>query len=447
MYRQSIYYVICAAMVVGLLSADLTGIVSGADLSDGSVQLAWSPSVSPEVIGYNIYYGLASGEYATLIPVGNAGSVSISNLVRGTYYYFAATSLDSSGQESLFSNEAVYWVPRAQIPSQAVAGAYRGLFYEAAQVRQNSAGALALEVTPSGAYSGVVQIGGSRFSFHGHLNSFGQSTNLVTRRAARSLQLQLSVGAGAQGDGLFGSVSDGTWQATLTGSRAVFNARSNPSPYAGNYDLVFPGWSGNSSLPAGNSFAAVKVSSSGAVAMAAKLADGTTASQGTFISSQGTWPLYSPLYSGNGSLVSWINSTGQLAGTLSWIKPTMSKARYYPAGFTNQCQVLGSLYSSKTVANCPGNCGNAAVEFSGGDLPSNFTNAIATPTQSAASGEGANMVFRFTRSSGVFSGTTATSAGSTRLPFYGVLLQNIGMGYGFLLGANQTSQALIESWP
>jgi hypothetical protein len=416
-----------------------------ADTSDGRVTLAWDASLSSDVIGYNIYYGLASGNYSALQAAGNATTASISNLVRGTYYYFAATSLDSSGLESGFSSETVYWVPPSQVPAAAVEGVYRGLFYEADQVRQNSAGALALMVSAGGAYSGVIQIGVSRFSFHGHLDAYGQSTN-VARQAGRSLQVQFSVGAGAQANDLFGTVSDGSWQATLAGSRAVFNARNNPAPYAGAYDLAFPGSSGNPSLPAGSGFALVKVGPSGVVTMAAKLADGTSASQGTFISSGGTWPIYTPLYSGNGSLLSWINSTGQAAGTLSWIKPALRKARYYPAGFTNQCPVLGSAYSSKTVANCPGNCGDAAVEFAGGNLVSNFTNAIANPGQTPSTRAGANMVFRFVRSTGVFTGTASTSENG-RLPFWGVVLQNLGLGYGFLLGPDQTSQVLIESWP
>ena len=74
----------------------------------GSVTLAWNPSTDPGVVGYNVYYGGASGAYTNEICVGNATNVTISGLVRGTTYYFAATKYASSGVESPFSSEVVY---------------------------------------------------------------------------------------------------------------------------------------------------------------------------------------------------------------------------------------------------------------------------------------------------------------------------------------------------
>src|SRR5882762_8312917 len=73
-----------------------------------SVKLAWDPSVTPGVTGYNIYYGTNSHNYTASIPAGNATSVTISSLVVGTTYYFAATAYDSFGIESDFSVETNY---------------------------------------------------------------------------------------------------------------------------------------------------------------------------------------------------------------------------------------------------------------------------------------------------------------------------------------------------
>ena len=76
-----------------------------------SVTLAWNPSTDPNVAGYNIYYGGVSHTYTNKIPVGNATSVTISGLVQGTTYYFAATTYSASGLESQFSSELSYLVP------------------------------------------------------------------------------------------------------------------------------------------------------------------------------------------------------------------------------------------------------------------------------------------------------------------------------------------------
>jgi hypothetical protein len=77
----------------------------------GSVTLAWNASTDPTVTGYNIYYGGASGSYTNEICAGNATNATISGLVEGTTYYFAATTYAASGVESPFSSEVSCQVP------------------------------------------------------------------------------------------------------------------------------------------------------------------------------------------------------------------------------------------------------------------------------------------------------------------------------------------------
>jgi Fibronectin type III domain len=76
-----------------------------------TVSLGWSPSSDPDVVGYNIYYGTASGDYTSVVSVGDVSDVTISNLTAGVTYYFAATALDAYGDESDFSSETAYIVP------------------------------------------------------------------------------------------------------------------------------------------------------------------------------------------------------------------------------------------------------------------------------------------------------------------------------------------------
>ncbi len=76
-----------------------------------SVTLAWNQSTDPTVVGYNVYYGGASGTYTNMINAGDATNATISGLSSGNTYYFAATTYNSSGGQSLLSGAVSYTVP------------------------------------------------------------------------------------------------------------------------------------------------------------------------------------------------------------------------------------------------------------------------------------------------------------------------------------------------
>ena len=75
-----------------------------------SVTLAWNESPSVEAVGYRIYWGSRSGAYTNSVAVGNVTNATITGLVSGVSYYFAASAYDATGMESVLSNEATYTV-------------------------------------------------------------------------------------------------------------------------------------------------------------------------------------------------------------------------------------------------------------------------------------------------------------------------------------------------
>ncbi len=97
--------------LIGLLLASATALAA-------EVRLAWDPSPGPEVIGYRLYWGTQSRQYARSVDVGLVTTATIRELSAGTTYYFAATAYASRGLESDFSNEVQYTVPVAT-PNQA----------------------------------------------------------------------------------------------------------------------------------------------------------------------------------------------------------------------------------------------------------------------------------------------------------------------------------------
>jgi len=76
-----------------------------------SVTLAWNRSSDTNVAGYKIYDGVASHTYTNTINAGNATNATISGLIPGTTYYFAATTYSCLGVESPFSSEVSYTAP------------------------------------------------------------------------------------------------------------------------------------------------------------------------------------------------------------------------------------------------------------------------------------------------------------------------------------------------
>jgi Abnormal spindle-like microcephaly-assoc'd, ASPM-SPD-2-Hydin len=77
-----------------------------------SVSLSWVASTST-VVGYNIYRGSVSGgPYTVLNSAPNAGlTYTDTTVTAGQTYYYVVTAVNSSGMESVQSNEASVTVP------------------------------------------------------------------------------------------------------------------------------------------------------------------------------------------------------------------------------------------------------------------------------------------------------------------------------------------------
>jgi len=71
-----------------------------------SITLAWDPSPDASVVGYKVYWGAATRNYTNSLSAGSATTLTVSNLVVGRTYYFAATAYDTNGIESDYSVEA-----------------------------------------------------------------------------------------------------------------------------------------------------------------------------------------------------------------------------------------------------------------------------------------------------------------------------------------------------
>ncbi len=105
-----------AALVTIILGA-FSALTPLAAAAAGTVTLAWDASSGTNVItNYKVYYGVASRTYTNSASAGTGLTVSISNLVAGATYYFAATATDNSGLESDYSTEVSARITSANQP-------------------------------------------------------------------------------------------------------------------------------------------------------------------------------------------------------------------------------------------------------------------------------------------------------------------------------------------
>jgi hypothetical protein len=89
----------------------LTG--TGTPPPSHSVSLSWTASSSQNVTGYNIYRGVTSGgPYSKINSVLNASTVyTDSTVADGLTYYYVTTAVNSSNEESGYSNQTSAVIP------------------------------------------------------------------------------------------------------------------------------------------------------------------------------------------------------------------------------------------------------------------------------------------------------------------------------------------------
>ena len=301
---------------------------------------------------------------------------------------------------------------------------YNGLFYESSTVRLQSAGSVKITVTSAGKYTGSLQMAGGKYSFSGAFGTFCVGTNVIARKNGTPLYIGFSLQPGAKAGQLQGTLSDGTWAALINGGQAVFNTRTNPAPFLGSYTLMVPGTNA-SAFSLGNGFGSLTVDGNGNVKFSGSLADGTKVTQSSGLMVDGTWPLFIPLYAGQGMVIGWVSFTNRvdddLNGPVNWIKTANPLSKYYPEGLTIQSSAMGSKFVS--AAPNPIVFGQAKLQL--GNV-----------------GNGLVMSLKLAKT-GTFTGQMFNPATGKPMPFQGALLQKVSTGYGFLLGTNQSSASIV----
>src|SRR3972149_603400 len=110
MHKLRLRGILPGLIAVAIFFFIVSGMTNSANA--GEAILTWDPPTTntdgtplTDLAGYKIHYGTTSGNYTTVIDVGNVTTYTVTNLTNNVTYYFATTAYDSSGNESGYSNE------------------------------------------------------------------------------------------------------------------------------------------------------------------------------------------------------------------------------------------------------------------------------------------------------------------------------------------------------
>ena len=341
------------------------------------------------------------------------------------------------------------FIPNPFLP---VAGNYAGLFYDTNQngVTVSNAGYFTATVTSGGGFTAKLQLGAKSNSFSGVFSLAGNwATSAIKGATNLGAQLQLDLTGGNQ---ITGQISNNLWTAQLVANRSVYS-KTNPAPQAGQYTLVIPGSADPANLPGGHGAVAVNVSSAGTVSVNGILGDGTVITESTFVSPQGQWPLYAKPYSSKGILLGWMtftnDTTSDLAGVVSWIKPGLTGTKIYPTGFdwpydSETNNAFGSAFTNRTPLL---NWTNGVAILENGNLAQSLTNGLVIGSGGKITGTNKLSVTITTSGiqAGLFKGSVVNPVSGKTVPINGALLQKQDAGFGSFSGTNQTGSVSLEA--
>jgi hypothetical protein len=329
-------------------------------------------------------------------------------------------------------------------PFPAAKGVYSGLFSEPTRAQARS-GFFTLTLGEHGGFSASARIGTNTYPWSGQFTPYGYAVNTVSVGGHSNL-VSLSVNL-SDNETLTGTIG----QADLTAYRAVFNATNPASAYMGRYTLVIPGLNNATAGPGGNGAATVVIGSGGNATIKGFTGDGNRLNKTVPLSSAGFAPFYADLYGGRGSMWSWLTfstnkANDQITGYLSWIKPAVPGAVYYPLGFTNNVTAIGSLYAQPALGTRVINVINGQVVSDGGNLPFGFTNVVRLTTNNLVFNFSANALSLFiTLSNGTFTGSVKVPGSATTNSFRGAVLQDRNAGYGWFLGTDESGSVSLQA--
>ena len=316
-------------------------------------------------------------------------------------------------------------------------GTYQGLFDDTNAPAHETAGFFKATVSDKGGYSGSLKQGTKSYSFSGHFELDGKSTNRIKFQKTNTLVAVLCLDLTNGLNAITGTLTGSNLNARVLATRPIYKSGVSNAPFAGRYTMNFAG-TPDPAHPPGFGVLTVVADSAGTTTTAGKLGDGTKTSQKIPASQDGLVPYYQSLSGGRGSIYGWLRFTNgapdALAGSLLWTKPSASTDKLYPNGFTNSTTAFGSTYSSALLATSISNAMIIEAQITGltaGTITNTLT-MTAKNTFTSTNG----LMLKLDLKTGLWTGTFPEPTTGKALPVNVTLLQERGSGGGYTLGTN-----------
>jgi hypothetical protein len=240
-----------------------------------------------------------------------------------------------------------------------------------------------------------------------------------------------------------GTISDGSFNSTVTAYRAAFDIRHPATALTSTYTIALPGNSGGGA-PSGYGYLTATVAKSGAVLMSGALADATRTAEVTSLAANGKVPFY---FAYNGGVVfGWLTfspsggSDSDVQGALHWEKKSRTNIV-----FSLDTTVIGSVFHAPRNTQILA-LSNPVLQVDGGTLADPLSDTFTLDTRNRVTFTVPN-TNRFTlgfatvsgRFVGVFLDPTTRRAGV----YQGVVLQKQNVGVGFTLSNRQMGRVFF----
>ena len=318
-----------------------------------------------------------------------------------------------------------------------VKGTYQGLFDDTNAPAHETAGFFKATVSDKGGYSGSLKQGTKSYSFSGHFELDGKSTNWIKFQKTNTLVAVLCLDLTNGLNAITGTLTGSNLNARVLATRPIYKSGVSNAPFAGRYTMNFAG-TPDPAHPPGFGVLTVVADSAGTTTTSGTLGDGTKISQTIPASHDGLVPYYQSLSSGRGSIFGWLRFTNDapdtLAGSLLWTKPSAPTDKLYPNGFTNSTTAFGSTYSSALLATSISNAMIIEAQITGltaGTITNTLT-MTAKNTFTSTNG----LMLKLDLKTGLWTGTFPEPTTGKALPVNVTLLQERGSGGGYTLGTN-----------